>query len=138
MSSAPDRIIRSSGRAKLIRGGRGPQGPAASQDIGWLVKGSLGAGEVLNLPPLPHAATFAVLYAHSDSGFSGPQTLTVEQVRAGSVIDTATLPVGAAATDWQTTISAMAFAAADVPRLILPNPQDSQCTDLSVSLGSTP
>lgn len=134
-----DTILRSTGRATLLRGGRGPRGQAAGQDVGWVFNSALGPGEVSNFPPLPHAATFAAIYAHSDSGFAGTKILTIQQVRAGTVIASATLSVGAAATDWQGAISPpLAFAVADVPRLVLPNPADGQCVDLSVSLGSTP
>lgn len=140
------RIIRSTpqyqvGAAKqfqVLRAASGPRGAAAGQDVGWSLSFAIGAGEVANLPPLPHAATYTSLYAHSDSGFAASQTLTIRQKRAGAVITTATLAVGPGANDWSATIAALEGEVADVFALVLPSPADIQCTDLSVSLGSTP
>lgn len=123
---------------QVIRSPSGPRGLAAAQDFGWVLSGVLGGGEMLNSPPFPHAATIVAIYAHSDSGFAAPQTLTVHQKRAGSVIATATLAVGPGATDWAATITALNFGVADIAQLVLPSSADAQCTDLSISLGSTP
>ena len=125
---------------QIIRAPSGPRGQAAGQDIGWVVSGALGAGEVLNFPPLPHAATFTTIYAHSTSGVAAPQTVTINQLRAGSIIASAAIGLTTGHTDWSTAIagSGLAFAVADVAQLVLPSPADSQMNDLSVSLGSTP
>lgn len=123
---------------RVLRAASGPRGLAAAQDIGWTLSLALGPGEVLNSPPLPHPATYVMIYAHSDSGFAGARTLTVRQKRAGTTIASATLAVGSGAKDWSVAIAALAGAAGDVFALVLPSPADGQCTDLSVSLGSTP
>jgi hypothetical protein len=125
---------------QIIRSPSGPRGLAAGQDVGWTLSIGLGAGEKINSPPLPHAATFVEVYAHSDSGFQVAQTLSIHQIRAGSVIASTTLGVGSGTHDWTSAISApgLVCAAGDVFQLVLPNPADGQCTDLSVSLGSTP
>lgn len=123
---------------QINRSASGPRGQAAGQDVGWMVSVALGAGEVLNGPPLPHVQTWVSIYAHSDSGFAAGQVLTLRLKRANVVVATASLAVGPGAHDWETAITPINTAVADVPCLVLPNPADSQCTDLSVSLGSAP
>jgi len=123
---------------QIIHAPGGPRGAAAAQDIGWSIATNLSAGEVINGPPAIHPATYAVMRAHSDSGFSTTQTITLNQVSAGQVVASAQVQVTASGNDWSAAITALSFAAGDVPQLVLPNPADPQCTDISISVGSNP
>lgn len=123
----------------------GPAGPAGAagapgaQDIGWTVTGTFAAGETLNFGPLQHAAAYAMIMVHSDSGVAAPQMLTVNQVRLGGLIATATIALTTGAHDWEAAIVApFAVTPRDIVQLVMPSPADSQLVDLSLSLGSTP
>ena len=123
---------------QVLRSPSGPRGQPAGQDIGWMASNSLQAGEVLTSAPLGHPATYVEIYAHSESGFQSNQTLTVNQKRAGAIVATASLSVGPGANDWSTAITALVGLVGDVFQLVLPNPADGQCSDISGTLGSTP
>ena len=145
-----DVILTSAGSADIVavggldvlspsEGPPGPPGPPASQDIGWgPLTGAFAAGEALNTPPLPHAATYGAIYAHTDSGVAATQTLTIEQRRAGAVIASVTLALNPGDHDVAQAISSLTAIAADVMTLVMPSPADSQLTDLTISLGSNP
>lgn len=141
------RIIRSSAlyqigaasQVQVLRAPGGPRGLPASQDVGWAVSSNLRAGETLTLPPLPHPAVFAVLYAHSDSGVAAAQSVLVQQKRSNAVVATASLALGVGANDWSAALAApLTCLVGDVLQLVLPTPADLQLSDLAVSLGSEP
>lgn len=118
-------------------GMEGPPGANAAQDIQWAPLASpFSSGEKLNSGPLQRPSFYATFKVHSDSGVTGPETLTLNQIRANAVIATATISLTAGQHDWAGAISpAMNADAADVIQLVLPAPTTS-ASDLSASIGS--
>jgi hypothetical protein len=127
---------------KVVRSPGGPPGPTGSnsgQDLGWILTQVLMPGEVLDSPPLERGATFTQAMFHSRSKFAVAQNLTVHHLRAGAVVDTTVVPVGANLADVLFALpSALVTAAQDIVQLVLPSPADAQCHDMTFSLGSMP
>lgn len=143
----PTQIIKTSPKYQIIRGETfqiirapsGPRGQAAQQGYGgWVWEGTLTGGDIVDGPPAAFPLTLNIAYAHSRSGFAADQVCTVEQVRFGSVISTASIPVTTTGNDWAVPITAIEIDTQDIVRAILWDPADGQCTDFSLSLGSTP
>ena len=124
----------------IVRVPSGPQGIPAAQDLGWgpLSGGFFTAGETIDCAPLARSATFATALVHTRSGVASNQTITINQLRAGTVIATQTFVLHPADRDVTVTLSGGALAGlqGDVFQLVMPTPADTQLIDLSVTLRS--
>lgn len=128
---------------EIVQSDEGPRGQAAGQDGYWTLTTGLGDDEHIPAGPIEHPATYSKIKAASYSGFASPRTITVRQERFSGptpvLIASATLNVGPGSGVWTAAIgSPLVILENDMLRLVLPSPADSQATDLSVSLGSTP
>ncbi len=135
-----DRLIRSDGRSRIIRGGKGSTGYPAGQDIMFgPLTGFFADGEQIKGGRLAHPATFNIMLVETDSSVEATQTFTIQQVRDGTVIASATFTLNPGDHYIQAAIGPpLDFAVGDYPRLVAPSPADVALHDLTVTLGSTP
>lgn len=115
----------------------GARGNDAGQDAGWgPLSGGFSGGEVIDGPPLEHAATYATFRLWSRTGVAIDQTLGIQQ--NGTLVASVVMAPAALPTRQSFAIGPLAGEPGDVFSLQMPNLADVQLDDLTASLGSTP
>jgi hypothetical protein len=118
---------------QVLRSPGGPRGLPAAQDIGWgPLTGGFGAGEIIDGPPLAHAATYVTARLRTRTGVSAPQVIRL----LINDVQVATVALSPGCRQITAAIGPVTGAPGDAPSLAMPDPADPQLDDLTITLGS--